>query len=648
MKSLRLNKSRRITLVAAIILAAAFIFLLAFGLYPKIRRETVIKGLTEYTLSELSSGSISEHSFKCTMCGFDSLFFFIMKGDATDLSVSVTNTDSDTLYINDLRIPADICSCEGNGTVIKLQRPEGTRFEPGHYSVMLTNNSSSPIELVLEKDSKDLAVRLFVKTSMGYFVFAVVCAMLFAFAVIAVSMYLKAGTALSLKPEQLFLAAAIPLCISCIFLIPPWSTGDSEAHYLACYRLSNIFLGQSGNSEWMGRTDDVNFFKNIWWNFTTPRSGAYEIIRSNLDLHVSNKNLIPMTATSEKMNFYSVFCYIPQTLALVIGRLIGFGPVLNCYFAKLLTAFFYVTLGYRAVKKAPYYKEIIAFCAVLPSSLFTSGAFSYDPMVIITTLNFISSVLLLKENPDNRKALIITSIWAFLLGAVKGGGYLILLPILFIVPAGKNDFKHIGKFLPMVFGLLSVAIFDMFLPSQSLYQFGSKGNGFMSASFALENPLTYLVMTLKSYIRFAAELTEDLFGSKLCWGEKTLPFGFSIAMLLILLIFAASDDRIDKLRLRDILILSVTVLIALLTTPMMLLSWTPEGSDVILGIQGHYFLPVLPLFAIVCAKLLRKLARKTGIGKFKVTEMLKAAAYPAAAMMLVFAFYCIMRLYLTR
>ena len=648
MKSLRLNKSRRITLVAAIFLATAFAFLLAIGLYPKIRKESVIKGLTDYNLILLHPCSSLEKGFKCTKCGFDSLSLFVMGGEATSLSVSVTNTDSGSEYFKDIKITSDMCSVEGNGTVIKLVLPDGTRFDPGHYNVTITNNFYSRVGLVLETDNNDFSVRLFVKTYMGYFVFCVVCAMLFIFAAVALSMYLKAGSVFSLKPEQLFLAAAIPLCVSCIFLIPPWSTGDSEAHYLACYRLSNLFLGQSGDSEWMGRADDVAFFRDIWWNSTTPRTGAYEILRSNLNLFASDKKLIPMTATSEKMNFYSVFCYIPQTLALVLGRLIGFGPVVNCYFSKILTSFFYIFLCYRAIKKAPYCKGILAFCALLPSALFSSGAFSYDPMVMITALNFISSVLLLKEDADDRKTLIFTCIWAFILGAVKGGGYLILLPILLIVPAGKKGMKHIGKFLPMVFGLLSVAVFDMFLPSQSLYQFGSKGNGFMTATFALENPIAYLGMAIKSYFRFGAELTEDLFGSKLCWGEKTLPFGFSIAMLLILLLIAASDKRIDELRIKDILILSLTVLIALLSTPAMLLSWTPEGSDVILGIQGHYFLPVLPLFAIVFAKLVRKIAKKTKITKFKATEMLKAAAYPAFAVMLFYAFYIVMSLYLTR
>ena len=648
MNSRGLNRSRRITLIAAVILAALFVSLVFVTLFPRIHKETLIKGITEFKTEALAPGSTSEHRFKCTMAGFDSMAFFIMGGDASSLTVSVNNTDLEQDVLKDVRITNEMCTPEGKGTVIRLNRPGGSGFPAGHYSVTITNGSSSPAELVVEKEDSSLTVRLFVNTVMGYVVFAAVCIMLFAFAVTSLCLYMKSGSTSSLSPEKLFLAAVIPLSIACIFLIPPWSTGDSEAHYLACYRLSNLFLGQHGNSEWMGRTDDVLFFRDIWWNATTPTTGAYEILKSNFRTFAADKTLIEMTARSEKMNYYSAFCYIPQTIALVTGRLIGFGPVFNCYLVKVFTAVFYTCLSYRAIRKAPYFKEIIALCAVLPSSLMMSGAFSYDPMVIITSLNFLASVLLLRESPEDKKPLVFACIWAFILGAVKGGGYLLLLPLLLMVPARKKGLKHIGKFLPMVFGLFSVALFDMFLPDRTLYQFGSKGNGFMTASFALENPVSYLVMTVKTYGRFSGEMLEDLFGSKLCWGEKTIPFAFSLIMLIVLLIIAASDERLDGFKKKDILITSAVVLIALLSTPAMLLSWTPEGSDVILGIQGHYFLPVLPLFAIIVGKGMRTIAKKAVKTGTKALKTIHSASYPVIVIMTFYAFYFIMRLYLTR
>ena len=502
--------------------------------------------------------------------------------------------------------------------------------------------------IAVEKADDSLTVRLTIDTSAGQTALILTCVFLFVFLTAVMCVYVINGFSPSVPAEKLFLAAAIPLCAAFILLLPPWSTGDSEAHYLACYRLSNIFLGQSGSTEWMGRADDVAFFRDIWWNATPPSLGGYEILKSNFNLFSVNKSLIQMSATSEKMNYYSAFCYIPQTAALVLGRLIGFGPVADCYLAKIFTAAFYIVLCFRAIKKAPFGKSVFALCAILPSSLMMSSAFSYDPMVIITALNFISTVLLLKDKPDDKKALVFACIWSFILGAVKGGGYLILLPLLFIVPAAKKGIKFINKAAPIVCGLLSVAIFDMFLPSGSLFQFGSKGNGFMTTSFALENPVAYLKMTVMSYARFGSDMLSDLFGSKLCWGENTIPFVFSILMFIVLLFVAASDPGTSRLNKKDVIILAAVVLIALLTTPAMLLSWTPEGSDVILGIQGHYFLPVLPLFSLITGKEIRFIFSKTGLDKNKTSDVLKLVPYPAAVILMFFAFYFILKLYLSR
>ena len=648
MNSKGTDMTKRITVFASVILAAAFIAVLIIDLFPRIRSESVVKGISEYKTCSLAPGSSRFFVFESSRSGFDSLTFFVMEGDATALKFCTAGNRNDIGETNGLSITSEMCSPEGKSVAVKINTPDNIRFKAGSYVAKITNTSSSPVSVVVGKNNEHLMVRLLAKTSTGYVAFASVCACLFIFAALSLAIYLKNGFNPLPAPEKLFLLAAIPLCAAFFILLPPWSTGDSEAHYLACYRLSNLFLGQSGDTEWMGRADDVAFFGNVWWNATPPSTGGYEIIRSNLHLFAENKTLVHMTARSEKMNYYSVFCYIPQTAALIIGRLIGFGPVVNCYLAKSLTALFYIVLCYGAIKRTPCGKGVLALCAILPSSLMMSGAFSYDPMVIITSLNFISAVLLLRNEPENNKALAAASIWAFILGAVKGGGYLILLPLLLIVPSRKKGFRHANKLIPPVFSLISIILFDLILPSGGLFQFGSKGNGFMTASFALENPVAYLVMTVKTYIRFTGEMISDLFGSKLCWGENTIPFAFSIVMLIVLLIAAANDRHTDDLKAKDIVVCLLVVFIALFSTPAMLLSWTPEGSDVILGIQGHYYLPVLPLIALTSGKLLHFLSGKTGINKTKAIKALKTAPYPAVVILLLFALYFMMRLYLSR
>lgn len=648
MNSLRTNKTKRLTIIAAVILTALFLSAAIFDLLPGSRKEAVVKGISDYEFVQIPGGTSSSYLFEYQKTGFDSIIFFIKDGDAKALSISLSDANTGGVYLKDVLISDDMCVPEGKALSVRLKASDSGRFKTGQYSVSISNVSSSSVSVAVGKNDGMLTVRLLADTSAGYFVTACVFFMLVVFLASSICVYIKNGLHPDPPVGKLFLAAAIPLCAAVIIIIPPWSTGDSEAHYLACYRLSNLFLGQSGEREWFGRADDVAFFRDIWWNSTPPSTGGYEIVKNNLNIFATEKSLVQMSATSEKMNYYSAFCYIPQTIAIILGRLIGFGPVFNCYFAKFMTAAFYIALCHRAIKKAPFGKEIIALCALLPSSLMMSSAFSYDPMVIITSLNFISSILLMREEPDNKRSLAYICIWSFILGAVKGGGYLILLPLIFLIPSHKKGLKFLNKLLPFICGLFSVAIFDLILPSGGLFQLGSKGNGFMTASFALENPLAYLKMTVLTYGRFVNDMLSDLFGSKLCWSENTIPFAFSIVMLIILLIAAAGIKELDNLKKKDVLIMLFVIFIALLSTPAMLLSWTPEGSDVILGIQGHYFLPVLPLIALVIGKGIRLIAKKTGLSGKKFVRPFKTAPYPAAAVMIFIAFYFMLRLYTSR
>ena len=640
------SKTKSITLASAFVLAALFAAAVFICLIPKMPKEATVKGFSEYKSISVRPGAKIEYPFEYTRSAFDSIVFFVMEGKAEDLSVSVT--DDGNKYLKNVRITEDMKSTEGKAIKVTLKCADGSRFKPGNYKVGILNNSSSSQVSVAVGTDDTLTVRLLAANTTGIYVLAIICVLLVIFLICVVYISLNDGLTPFVPIEKLFLAAAIPLCAAFILLIPPWSTGDSEAHYLACYRLSNLFLGQFGTKQWYGRADDVAFYKNVFWNSTPPTTGGYEILKGNFKLFAEHKDLVEMTARSEKMNYYSAFCYIPQTAALVVGRLIGFGPITNCYLAKLFTAVFYVVLCYRAVKKAPFAKEIIAVCAILPSSLMMSSAFSYDPMVIITSLNFIASVLYLKSEPDERKAYTAVCIWSFMLGAVKGGGYLILMPLLFIVLSKEEGIKPTKLIAPIFAAILSVCAFDLVLPDRGLYQFGSKGNGFMTASFAIENPGAYLLMTVKSYGRFIIDLFSDLFGSKLCWGEQTIPFIFTVVMFVMLLIIATSDPGVSELKSFDVTIMIAVVLIALLTTPAMLLSWTPEGSDVILGIQGHYYMPILPIFALLMGKGLRGIVYKTNFWKRQAADYLKLVPYPAIVIMIFFAFYYVLKLYLTR
>ena len=68
-------------------------------------------------------------------------------------------------------------------------------------------------------------------------------------------------------------------------------------------------------------------------------------------------------------------------------------------------------------------------------------------------------------------------------------------------------------------------------------------------------------------------------------GNCTFMLMYAVS-LCYLLIFEKDKVKLNK---NSKLILLIVVLISMLLIPTSLLSWTPEGSTVIMGLQGGYF-----------------------------------------------------------
>lgn len=370
------------------------------------------------------------------------------------------------------------------------------------------------------------------------------------------------------------------------------------------------------------------------------------VVLSNLHLKAENTELAPWPEPMEHMEFYSVFCYLPQVLGMTLGRLLGLGSVPMIYLGRMFMLLSYILACLHAIKRTSVGKFLFAAIPLLPMSLMLSSAISYDPLVLLSTLNFLACSLWLCQEPDSRTALAECMVWAFLVGAVKGGGYLILLPVVLMFWNGnkRRSVTNIGAVVGC--GLVSVVLFDVILPAGSkLFQFGGETDK-LSASFAFKEPLHYMSMLVETYIRQLDGLMINMGGTHLALLEVTVPCVIIVGLMLIMGIYSIYEKDNIQLRNRDKQIFSLIVLLELFLTPVMLLSWTTVGSEVIDGLQGRYYLPVLPLIVMVFAKF-RLHAAAAGATEEQNLEI-RETCYKVYALLSCISVYYMMRLYLTR
>ena len=99
-----------------------------------------------------------------------------------------------------------------------------------------------------------------------------------------------------------------------------------------------------------------------------------------------------------------------------------------------------------------------------------------------------------------------------------------------------------------------------------------------------------------------------MFGEALGWGELVrLNFLVPTIMCILMIIEIVTDNTLrNKFKLYQKVILSLTLLaiIALIFTSLYV-QWTTVGSQSILGVQGRYFIPILPLFMLLLGDVIK-------------------------------------------
>ncbi len=444
--------------------------------------------------------------------------------------------------------------------------------------------------------------------------------------------------------EKFFLVSAIPLMIIYLALMMPWSAPDTNRHFKAAYRQSNMLLGKE---EWVIRKDDAEFFDAAFQVPGNPMIKDVETILDYKSLKAHDTELIPWSSPDRPMEYYSIFCYLPQVLGICLARILGLGSVLMVYLARLFISIVYVLGCYHAIKKAPVGKFIFAAVPLLPMSLMMGTAISYDPMVLLSTLNFLACSLKLSREPESKTTLMECMVWAFLIGAVKGGGYLIFLPLVFIFSRREKQrpFKNGG--LIVLAGIVSVVLFDVVLPSgSSLFQFGEAESGALSSAYALANPIEYLHMSTDTYLLSVDSLMINMGGTALAWLEQTIPAAVITSLMLITGVYCIFEKDDIRLGQREKWVFGLIVLLECVLTPIMLMSSTVVGSTYVMGLQGRYYLPVLPLILLILTKY------KLHDGAENVTEEhaleIKSSCFRVFAILSCLCIYYMLRLYLTR
>lgn len=451
-----------------------------------------------------------------------------------------------------------------------------------------------------QKTDTDLCFRVYGEPAkLVLKIFYLFCAaLLITVFVLFVFLYLR-----PLRLECLFLVFAVFLGGIYLLLFPPLTAPDDYRHFETAYYVSSRMLGQEGTDEHgnvLVREDDYRAF--------------YELQTANLqNLTATWDDLFSMDH-SEKMVSAGhppleapLYCYWLSGAGIALARLLGLGKVLMYFLGKGLIYLGYLAAGYLTIRLMPFARNLMFLIYLLPISLQQATSFSYDTTVnalafLLTAYCLHLAFAVKKLKPGHWIVLVIL---AAVLAPCKVVYVLISLCCLLIPrkKASQNRQYYLGIAGTFAASLISLVLFQagkIHSVVSDSHEVALGGTNY-TLDYFLHAPAKLIGMYVRTFQEYGDFYFTSMLGGRLGRLDIDIPWMLILLFAVLLLLSVVPHTR-------EYLFLSawgklwlVLICAGVISASMLgiMFDWTPESSMVIEGVQGRYFLPVLPLLLLL-------------------------------------------------
>lgn len=419
--------------------------------------------------------------------------------------------------------------------------------------------------------------------------------------------------------EKVFLFTALIVGVVFSFLFPIYQVPDEQTHINMLYGELNWDTDIKNQSEIANFADTVRIIRNY-----------DQKINISTYFNMQAKTELPDTF---RLPSLTVIRHLPQAVGIVLASVFKLPLWIALAFAEVFAAVCYAVFGYFTVKFMPFKKELMTALLLLPICLQEFPSFCYDSFMLSAYFVFFAYVLHVKFTKEKFTLCdvgIMLSLLAII--AITKIPYIFVAALILIIPISKIDFdfglfRLKGDFIKkhriiFVIGVgicfVLVAIVAVKL-AISIYH----GRVFIAAGYNLKHSLSLVFITIKSYCgEWLVQLTGD-FG----WFDTPVSLIFTvfvIANLLFLNLFDYNNSfkkpfNKNPFKPIEVVLVLIVALIMLFVVVISLFGWTMQayGIDIgtlsisqmsdymrqipyIGGLQGRYFIPVLPLLLVPC------------------------------------------------
>lgn len=435
------------------------------------------------------------------------------------------------------------------------------------------------------------------------------CALFYTFIIISTILLVVAFFILEKKKElsveKRFLIIAIPIFIAFTILMPMFIAHDERFHWFRIYEITEGgLLPEIRNNSTGYEMPDAVYTSLPYSNrkYTDVKEGLKDKLDKN------NKSFI----SDVTMSVYSPVQYAPHVLGVIVGKLVTDRPVLIAFIGRFFNMIVSIILLYFAIKKMPFGKNIMLLFSIIPIAIEGFTSLSGDGFTICISYLLIAYILNLTKSKQKK---LLKKDYAILLslGTILAFCKLVYIPLVFLLYLLPEKYFKSKKDKIIKITLTCIILLGFNLiwlklanPYLSVY---TGGKSSYQVKYIFENIIRYVEIFLYSFFTQIKDLISSMYGDTLLWSDYIHNYPLvSISLITMTMITCVCDQTLKKqLSVKSSIIMSViSVAIVGLIYTSLYVQWTPYANPNIIGVQGRYFLPFIPLLFIVIGNFIKK------------------------------------------
>jgi uncharacterized membrane protein len=422
-----------------------------------------------------------------------------------------------------------------------------------------------------------------------------------------------------------------------VFVVPPFQVADEFNHFYRAWQVSDgVLLGVRTADNRLGGELPVSVakitkvFRSLPFQLENRIKSDTIFYNLSIQLEEDKREFTDFSNTA----VYAPTAYLPQAVAIFIGKFLKMPPLSIFYFSRLLTLLFWLSMVYAALKILPIKQNLFSALAILPSSLFINASVSGD--VVTNACSFLLIALFVKMITEKKQLSQSTKLkyigLIFFTSLIISLNKVAYFPLVFLISLiNRHHFNGLKNKLIISFVLIfsNLAIIGFWAKTMGshyikfedynpVFRVGQQLNENvdppLQIAFITQNPLVFTKIATYSLIKTLPHTLIHYVG-KFGWEKNYLPLPL-IALLILLVLIQAIIQKSVSVQTCEVSknlaglecaplsikakfgFLSVFILMTYSFVAAMYAIWSPVGSGFIDNLGGKYFIPIYPLLLL--------------------------------------------------